>query len=80
MPEVLLRSLPARTVVRLSRHGTAPRIDSFFDEAFARLRLVKGSWDGFGADSDGSAESCLPVAAHPNPKAAADLRDGERRP
>lgn len=69
------RSLPARTVVSISRYLRSHETDAFFDDAFGRLRALGPGLKGIAGapylifygevseDSDGPMELCRPVAA-----------------
>ncbi len=74
-PDVQMRTLPERRLLSISRHLHAGETDSFFDEAFARLRGAGSGLEGIAGcpflvfygevsdDSDGPMELCRPVAA-----------------
>ena len=74
MYDVEIRSIPERTVLSINRHVDAAGADSFFADAFARLRAGGKGIEGIAGapylvfygevseDSDGPIELCRPVA------------------
>jgi DNA-binding transcriptional MerR regulator len=87
--DIQTRTIPERKLLSISRHLHAAETDSFFDEAFSRLRSAAPGVEGIAGapflvfygevsdDSDGPMELCRPVApgseADSGP-AAADLQ------
>ena len=75
--DITTRTVPARTVLSISRHLHASETDAFFGDAFARLRAAGPGLPGIegcpflifygevSEDSDGPLELCRPVARHP---------------
>jgi len=78
--DIATRTVPARTVLSISRHLHASETDAFFDDAFARLRAAGPGLPGIegcpflifygevSEDSDGPLELCRPLApgVHPD--------------
>ena len=72
--DIQTRTIPERNLLSISRHLHAAETDSFFDEAFARLRSAAPGVEGIAGcpflvfygevsdDSDGPMELCRPVA------------------
>jgi DNA-binding transcriptional MerR regulator len=87
--EIQTRTIPARSLLTISRYLHANETDAFFDDAFARLRSAAPGMQGIAGcpflvfygevsdDSDGPLELCRPVAvgalAEP-PPAMADIQ------
>jgi len=83
--DIATRTVPARTVLSISRHLHASETDAFFDDAFARLRAAGPGLTGVegcpylifygevSEDSDGPLELCRPLApgVHPDTGQAA---------
>jgi DNA-binding transcriptional MerR regulator len=73
--DIATRTVPARTVLSISRHLHAHETDAFFDDAFARLRAAGPGLPGIegcpylvfygevSEDSDGPLELCRPLAS-----------------
>jgi DNA-binding transcriptional MerR regulator len=75
--DIQTRTIPARTLVGVTRHVHAHEAGPFFSDAFARLRAAGPGLEGIAGcpfvvyygevsdDSDGPVELCRPVAAGP---------------
>ena len=76
---IATRTIPARTVLSISRHLHASETDAFFGDAFARLRAAGPGLPGIegcpflifygevNEDSDGPLELCRPLAGTADP-------------
>jgi DNA-binding transcriptional MerR regulator len=72
---IAVRTMPARTILSISRHLHMSETDAFFDDAFARLRAAGPGLTGIegcpflvfygevSEDSDGPLELCRPLAS-----------------
>jgi DNA-binding transcriptional MerR regulator len=75
--DIATRTVPARTLVAVTRHVHANEAGAFFSDAFSRLRAAGPGIEGIAGcpfvvyygevsdDSDGPVELCRPVAADP---------------
>lgn len=89
--EIMIREIPERRVLSISRHLTIDEIDAFFTDAFSRLRAAASGLDGVAglpylvfygevsADSDGPVELCRPVSSDTGSDAVHDHADVQLR-